>query len=159
MEGSRRRQRCDVHNGRPDAAMTNLLSELLDSERRLTRCYEKALECTCDPVETASWRTGLDRTGRRVAVLAHLLGNNGATKENGESKDPTDCLVEAMELALSNGDRRAAQIVARECMALAESRRAALCEDIAATARSFSYVVPVIDEALGHGFGRLSGSR
>lgn len=51
-----------------------------------------------------------------MAVFAHLLGNGGARRDSGESKDPTDCLVEAMELALSNGDRRAAQIVARECM-------------------------------------------
>ena len=65
-------------------------------------------------------------TVRRAAKLARRLDPDTIPPTDGES----DCFIDAMDLALGNGDLAAAEIVARECLLLAESQCAKLREHL-----------------------------
>jgi hypothetical protein len=101
-------------------------SELLELayNAELTRiCHVlKALECAQDESLRGEWRTRLEQARARAAMLARMLGRLGV--EPGETPPPAadhgDCLLDAMELALRNGDLAAAEAIARECVLLAD---------------------------------------
>lgn len=97
------------------------LHAALVAERRLVQCCEKALQCACDPSLVAAWRSRLGQALARSAALAELLDGVDPHSRRDPEETP-NCLVDAMELALRNGDPEAAQAVARECMLLAESQ-------------------------------------
>lgn len=105
-----------------DDATTASLASALRMERLLALRYRKALQCACDAPRAALWRAGLAEARRRATVIARRLRGADASAALDESADAADCLVEAMDLALSNGDRAAAQAVARECLLLAEAQ-------------------------------------
>ncbi|MBN8728339.1 MAG: hypothetical protein J0H15_11655 [Xanthomonadales bacterium] len=88
-------------------------------EYRLVACYEKALRCVSDSALIARWNTALVEARTRLAALE-------PTDVPAEDAAQTECLLEAMELARSNGDPAATDSVARECVRLAEARHAAL---------------------------------
>jgi hypothetical protein len=98
------------------------LASALRMERLLALRYRKALECACDAPQAELWRSGLAEALLRATALARRLEGAAASALFDESAEAGDCLVEAMDLALSNGDRVAAQAVARECMLLAEAQ-------------------------------------
>lgn len=104
-----------------------LLHALLAAERCLARCYEKALRCAGDPHLAAAWRNGLAAASARASALAERLRDDASVGTAPVEPD-ADCLVEAIELAVLNGDPDAAQAVARECLLLAQSRCAAARE-------------------------------
>lgn len=104
------------------ARFPELLALAYDAE--LTRvCHVmKALECAQDGSLRREWRTRISEARERAAMLARMLAELGidpaatpTTAQNGG-----DCLLDAMELALRNGDLTAAEAIARECVLLAE---------------------------------------
>lgn len=100
-------------------------SEWLESAyaAELTRvCHVlKALECAQDASLRAEWRKRADDAKSRAETLARMLAELGVEPiETAESPSPGDCLLDAMELALRNGDLVAAEAIARECVLLAE---------------------------------------
>lgn len=139
-----------------DDATTASLASALRMERLLALRYRKALECACDQPQAALWRAGLAEARRRATALARRLENNAASATFDERVEGADCLVEAMDLALSNGDRAAAQAVARECLLLAEAqcaqvraalplpsgRNAAAVQDSASSLEGFNPPMP-----------------
>jgi hypothetical protein len=101
------------------ARFSELLQLAYDAE--LTRvCHVlKALECAQDESLRNEWRTRLEQARERAAMLARMLSQLGADPCAVPQAAP-DCLLDAMELALRNGDLTAAEAVARECVLLAD---------------------------------------
>lgn len=83
----------------------------------------KALECAQDESLREEWRGRVADARARAETLAGMLAELGAepAAETGSS-GADDCLLDAMELALRNGDLAAAESIARECVVLAEVR-------------------------------------
>ncbi|HUD40691.1 MAG TPA: hypothetical protein VMR06_01705 [Dokdonella sp.] len=85
--------------------------------RARCRLYALACRCAADDTLAAAWRDA-ERQARRHA------GRLAASRDDAvEPAEPAawTCLIEAMDLALQNGDRAAAQLVAQECIAIAEA--------------------------------------
>jgi hypothetical protein len=82
----------------------------------------KALECAQDESLRREWRARISEARARAAMLARMLSELGADPAGASAaaSDRGDCLLDAMELALRNGDLAAAEAVARECVLLAE---------------------------------------
>jgi hypothetical protein len=81
----------------------------------------KALECAQDASLREEWRKRVADARKRAETLARMLAELGAEPvAPAESSSAGDCLLDAMELALRNGDLTAAESIARECVVLAE---------------------------------------
>lgn len=81
----------------------------------------KALECAQDESLRKNWRKRVADARASAETLARMLAELGAEPVAAtESPNAGDCLLDAMELALRNGDLSAAEAVARECVVLAE---------------------------------------
>jgi len=96
-----------------------LLARAYAAERTRICHVLKALECAQDPELRGLWRKRLELARSRADMLARML----ARCEDEPAAVPQgadDCLLNAMELALRNGDLAAAEAVARECVALAD---------------------------------------
>lgn len=95
----------------------------LAAEQERMRHYRKALACVGDEALRRRWQHELDASRRRAAALAIELVELGEPLPVAEPRrDSSRCLLDAMEMALSNGDMPAAELVARECMALIDMR-------------------------------------
>ncbi|HET7557634.1 MAG TPA: hypothetical protein VFK08_06125 [Rhodanobacteraceae bacterium] len=83
----------------------------------------KALECAQDESLREEWRGRVADARARAETLASMLAELGV-EPVAETEPPNagDCLLDAMELALRNGDLVAAESIARECVVLAEVR-------------------------------------
>lgn len=98
------------------------LRHALAAERVRIRHMCKALACTQDMGLRRRWQTEMEESLARIWEIEQTLRTN-ATEADRHAVDQMDeCLLEAMELARANGDFRAAEIVAMECMALVELR-------------------------------------
>lgn len=83
----------------------------------------KALECAQSESLREDWRKRVVDARARAETLARMLAELGAEPVvDAESSGADDCLLDAMELALRNGDLTAAESIARECVVLAEVR-------------------------------------
>ncbi|MCR6700593.1 MAG: hypothetical protein NVV68_05295 [Dokdonella sp.] len=98
--------------------------------RARCRLYASAARCAVDDTLAAVWRDAERQARRHVERL-------GRDRPAGESAEPAvwTCLIEAMDLALQNGDRAAAQLVAQECIVVAEAHAAAALRPVANDAR------------------------
>ncbi|HET6905362.1 MAG TPA: hypothetical protein VFH52_00260 [Rhodanobacteraceae bacterium] len=94
-------------------------------DAELTRvCHVmKALECAQDESLRREWRARTNEARARAAMLARMLGELGVDPDTTRqaTSDGGDCLLDAMELALRNGDLTAAEAIARECVLLADA--------------------------------------
>ena len=90
--------------------------------RARCRLYASAARCAVDDALATVWRDAERQARRHVERLG--IGRTGS---DGEPAEPAawTCLIDAMDLALQNGDRAAAQLVAQECIAVAEAHAAA----------------------------------
>lgn len=104
-------------NGNEDTAPDTALA----IARARCRLYALAARCAVDDTLAAAWRDAERQARRHVERLG--IGRDGMP----EPAEPAawTCLIEAMDLALQNGDRAAAQLVAQECIAVAEAHAAA----------------------------------
>lgn len=94
----------------------------LAAERVRIRHMCKALACANDDSLRRRWQSEMADSLSRVREIEHTL-RAGASPAEQQAADMVDeCLLEAMELARANGDSRAAETVAMECMALVEMR-------------------------------------
>ncbi|HEU4812914.1 MAG TPA: ferritin-like domain-containing protein [Xanthomonadaceae bacterium] len=111
-----------------DAAQVNeLLYQALETEIGGVQVYETALRCAVNDDLRKEWNEYLDETRRHVQVLTRVfetLGMDTDTMTPGRKvvKHQGESLVEAMEMALSAGDPTAAELVACECVVLAETK-------------------------------------
>lgn len=107
--------------------MHEFLYEALETEKGGVQIYETALRCALNEDLKKEWEEYLEQTENHVMVLIGVLKKLGlnpdqdtpgrqVVRHNGES------LVRTMEMALMAGKPSAAQIVAAECVMLAETK-------------------------------------
>ncbi|HKX32633.1 MAG TPA: hypothetical protein VJ302_33415 [Blastocatellia bacterium] len=107
--------------------LNELLLQSLETEKGGVQIYQTALQCVVNEELREEWKEYLDQTKHHVEIMQELLETLGfdpeemtpgrkAVKQIGES------LVGAMNLALKNGPPEAAELVACECVVLAETK-------------------------------------
>jgi rubrerythrin len=107
--------------------LNELLLQALETEMGGVQVYQTALKCVENEDLKEEWEKYLDQTTRHVEIVEELLSEFGIDAQQmtpgrkvvhhiGES------LVKAMEMALKEGSPEAAEIVACECVVLAETK-------------------------------------
>ena len=109
------------------AQFIELLLQSLEHERAGVKVYSTALKCAYRPDLHAEWETYLAQTLEHVEALVELcevfdVDPFTATPGTQIVKALGTSLVEAMNTALAAGDPAAAQIVAAECIVIAETK-------------------------------------
>ena len=98
------------------------LRHALAAERVRIRHMCKALACTEDSGLRQRWQADMADSLAHVREIEKALCSDESPADQHAADMMDECLLEAMELARANGDSRAAEIVAMECMALVELR-------------------------------------
>lgn len=104
-----------------------LLYQALETERGGIQVYQTALQCTVNEELKKEWQEYLEQTEKHEHILRELFDT---LHLNPEQETPGrqvvrhigQSLVTAMEIALSAGKREAAQLVAAECVVVAETK-------------------------------------
>jgi rubrerythrin len=109
------------------AQLRELLLQSLEHERGGVKIYRTALKCAQREDLRTEWTEYLAQTQHHVEVLTSLctqFGIDPGTQTPGCKivKDLGSALIFAMESALAAGEPAAAQIVACECVTLAETK-------------------------------------
>jgi rubrerythrin len=107
--------------------VAELLYQALETEKGGVQIYTTALRCAVNDDLREEWNKYLEQTKTHVQVVSQIL--------KGMNLDPDvetpgrkivrhigDSLVQAMEMALRGPDLAAAQVVAAECVTLAETK-------------------------------------
>ena len=107
--------------------VTELLLQSLEHEHGGTLVYETALQCAQNDDLSEEWERYLEQTRKHEQVLrrtCEALGIDVEQESPGREvvRDLGMSLVAAMEKALAAGDPDAAQLVACECVVLAETK-------------------------------------
>jgi hypothetical protein len=110
-----------------DKQVAELLLQSLEHERGGIKVYETALKCAQHDDLREEWQKYLDQTRNHERVLidtckALSLDTEQQTAGRKILKGMGASLVKAMEEALAAGNPEAAQIVACECVVLAETK-------------------------------------
>jgi len=104
-----------------------LVLQSLEHELGGVKVYETALSCAVHPGLKKEWQKYLDETQGHVTALegaCSALGIDSKKETPGRKvvRHLGGALVEAMKMARSAGDPAAAQLVACECVVLAETK-------------------------------------
>ena len=107
--------------------LKELLLQSLEHERGGVKVYETALKCAIHGDLKEEWEKYLEQTEHHVQVLQDVFSQMQLDAEEQTPgrkivHDMGASLVAAMEAALGAGDPDAAQIVACECVTLAETK-------------------------------------
>jgi rubrerythrin len=107
--------------------LNELLLQALEHEMGGVKVYETALKCVVNEDLQEEWQEYLDQTRRHVEILQQVcsaiaLNPDEETAGRKIVRHNGGALVEAMKKALASGDRGAAQIVACECVVVAETK-------------------------------------
>ena len=107
--------------------VTDLLYQALETEKGGVQIYTTALRCALNDELREEWQKYLDQTKNHVQVVTDVIktvGLNPETETPGRKivRHIGTALVKAMEMALRGADPAAAQIVAAECVTLAETK-------------------------------------
>lgn len=117
-----------MKKGNYDKAQLNeLLFQALETELGGVKVYETALMCAVNDDLRKEWSEYLDQTRTHVEVLTRVfeaLGLDPNTPSAGRKVvgHIGKSLVRAMEIALESGESAAAELVACECVVLAETK-------------------------------------
>lgn len=114
-------------NGANDKQIQELLLQALEHEKGGVKVYETALECVINEDLREEWTKYLEETHRHVEILtetARELGLEPDTETPGRAitRGNGEALVRAMEKALATAKPDAAQLVACDCVVLAETK-------------------------------------
>ena len=107
--------------------VAELLFQALETEKGGVQIYTTALRCALNEDLKEEWNKYLEQTKTHVQIVSDILT---AMNLDVETETPGrkivrhigDSLVQAMEMALRGPDIAAAQIVAAECVTLAETK-------------------------------------
>jgi len=107
--------------------VTELLYQALETEKGGVEVYTTALRCAVNEDLKEEWEKYLEQTTNHVEVVSGLLETMGLdleTETPGRKvvRHIGQSLVKAMEMALNSGEPEAAQVVAAECVVLAETK-------------------------------------
>ena len=130
-----------------------LLYQALETEQGGIAVYTTALRCARNDDLKKEWQEYLEQTTRHEAIVRSLfenLGLDAAADTPGRQvvRHIGESLVTAMEMALTAGPPEAAQLVAGECVVLAETKDHLNWELIgAASEKATGAVAKALDEA------------
>jgi rubrerythrin len=107
--------------------VTELLYQALETEKGGVEVYTTALRCAVNEDLKEEWEKYLEQTTNHVEVVSGLLETMGLdldaeTPGRKVVRHIGRSLVKAMEMALNAGEPDAAQVVAAECVVLAETK-------------------------------------
>jgi rubrerythrin len=110
-----------------DDEVRELLYQALETELGGVQVYQTALRCAVNDDLRKEWQEYLEQTQNHVRVVENVFNRLGLDPE---AETPGrlvvrhigESLVKAMEMALDGGKAEAAQIVAAECVVLAETK-------------------------------------
>lgn len=106
---------------------TDLLYQALETEKGGVQVYSTALRCVVNKDLQREWNKYLEQTKKHVQILSDLLtvlelDPDAETPGRKVVRYIGTSLVKAMEMALRSTDPQSAQIVAAECVVLAETK-------------------------------------
>src|SRR5262249_31432859 len=117
---------------RREAPMKNeqvaeLLYQALETEKGGIQIYETALKCVVNDELKEEWQEYLEQTRTHEQILLEVMEQMGLDPETETPgrevvRHIGESLVEAMEMAIEAGKPDAAQLVACECVVLAETK-------------------------------------
>lgn len=104
-----------------------LIFQALETEIGGVQIYQTALRCAQNDELKEEWTKYLEETENHERILREVCGKIGLDADTDTSgrrvvRHNGEALVEAMEMALNAGEPAAAQIVAAECVVLAETK-------------------------------------
>lgn len=104
-----------------------LLLQALETELGGVQIYTTAVQCAVNDDLKEEWGKYLEQTQRHVEIVEGVFDELGLDKSQETPgrqvvRHIGESLVKAMEMALDSGDKTAAQLVAAECVALAETK-------------------------------------
>ena len=107
--------------------LTDLLVQSLEHERGGVEVYRAALKCAINEDLQKEWSQYLEQTQRHVQIMERVckkleIDPEEATPGRNVVRDLGVSLVAAIEAAQAAGDPAGAQIVACECVVLAETK-------------------------------------
>ena len=110
-----------------DKQLKELLCQALETELGGVQVYTTALRCVENEDLKEEWEEYLEQTQNHVEIVQNVMNGLGIDPETDTPgrkvvRHIGESLVEAMEMALSSGEPGAAQIVAAECVTLAETK-------------------------------------
>jgi rubrerythrin len=108
-------------------SVNELLYQMLETEMGGVQVYRTAIRCATNDDLKKEWQKYLQQTETHVEVVQEIFDTMGLDPE---AQTPGrqvvrhigESLVQAMEMALSSGPPEAAQLVAAECVVLAETK-------------------------------------
>jgi hypothetical protein len=110
-----------------EAQVTELILQALETERGGIQIYSAAVAAAVNKDLRKEWSKYLDETRKHEQILTQVCEQLGLSPE--EPSPGRDVvahhgasLVKAIEMAVANGDPDAAQLVAAECVVLAETK-------------------------------------
>jgi rubrerythrin len=107
--------------------LNELLYQALETELGGVQIYTTALRCVVNEDLKEEWEKYLEQTQNHVSIVQDTieeLGLDPETETPGRQvvRHIGESLVKAMEIALEGGEPAAAQLVAAECVVLAETK-------------------------------------
>jgi ferritin-like metal-binding protein YciE len=110
-----------------DKHLKELICQALETELGGVQVYTTALRCVENEDLKEEWEEYLEQTQNHVEIVQDVMNSLGIdpkTETPGRKvvRHIGESLVQAMEMALSSGEPGAAQIVAAECITLAETK-------------------------------------
>ncbi len=107
--------------------VNELLYQALETELGGVQVYTTALRCAINEELKEEWEEYLDQTQNHVQIVQETMQTLGldlgvATPGRQVVRHIGESLVKAMEMALKSGEPAAAQLVAAECVVLAETK-------------------------------------
>ncbi len=109
------------------AQVQELLLQALETERGGIQVYTAAIKAAQNPDLKKEWKEYLDETRTHEEVLTRVFGELGLdTEEQSPGRAVVahlgQSLVAAIEMAMREGDPASAELVAAECVVLAETK-------------------------------------
>jgi hypothetical protein len=110
-----------------DTQVNELILQALETERGGVNVYETAVRCAVNEDLREEWEKYLEQTRNHVQILEGVcesmdLDPEKETPGRGIVRHMGESLVKAMEMALAAGNPVAAELVACECVVLAETK-------------------------------------
>jgi rubrerythrin len=107
--------------------IAELLYQALETEKGGVQIYETAVRCAVNADLKEEWEEYLEQTEHHVEIVEGLFETFGLDPETDTPgrlvvRHIGESLVGAIEMAMDAGNADAAQIVAAECIALAETK-------------------------------------
>lgn len=107
--------------------LDELIYQMLETERGGIQVYETALRCVVNDELKEEWEEYLEQTKNHERIVLELMEKLGLDPEQetpgrGVVRHIGESLVEAMEMARTNGPAEAAQLVACESVVQAETK-------------------------------------